>query len=74
MERGLLAVPRGLSFTGVVLAGGRSSRMGRDKALLEIDGCTLLDRAVALLHEAGAATVIVSGDRPGAIGDVRDDR
>lgn len=69
MERGLLAVPRGLTFTGVVLAGGRSSRMGRDKALLEIDGCTLLDRAVALLHEAGAATVIVSGDRPGAIAD-----
>lgn len=69
MERGLLAVRRGLSFTGVVLAGGRSSRMGRDKALLEIDGRTLLDRAIALLDDAGATTVIVSGDRPGGIPD-----
>lgn len=49
---------------GVVLAGGRSSRMGRDKALLEIDGVSLLARAIALLHEAGAERVVVSGDRP----------
>ncbi|HZX80427.1 MAG TPA: molybdenum cofactor guanylyltransferase [Lysobacter sp.] len=70
MERGLLAVPRGLSFTGIVLAGGRSSRMGRDKALLEIDGRTLLDRAIALLRDAGAAEVLVSGDRPGGIPDM----
>jgi molybdopterin-guanine dinucleotide biosynthesis protein A len=35
--------------TGVVLAGGRSSRLGRDKALLELNGETLLARAVRIL-------------------------
>lgn len=34
---------------GLVLAGGRSSRMGRDKAALEYDGRTQLERAIALL-------------------------
>lgn len=34
---------------GLVLSGGRSRRMGRDKALLEQGGRTALDTAVALL-------------------------
>ena len=34
---------------GLVLAGGRSSRMGRDKAALEYEGSTQLERAVELL-------------------------
>ncbi|HTR00906.1 MAG TPA: molybdenum cofactor guanylyltransferase [Candidatus Acidoferrum sp.] len=46
---------------GVVLAGGRSSRMGRDKALLELEGATLLQRAVELLQHSGVDTVLVSG-------------
>lgn len=51
---------------GLVLAGGRSSRMGRDKALLEWrPGQTLLDRAVELAKGAGCLHVIVSGVRPG---------
>ena len=36
---------------GVVLAGGKSSRLGQDKAEIRFRGVNLLDRAVALLRE-----------------------
>ena len=39
---------------GLVLAGGDSRRMGTDKAGLELDGSTLLERGVALLSEVVA--------------------
>ncbi len=46
---------------GIVLAGGRSSRMGRPKALLPIgsSGDTFFDRVTRTLLEAGASEVIV---------------
>lgn len=50
-----------MSLGGLILAGGASTRMGRDKALLEADGVTLLDRARSLLVEAGCTRVLVAG-------------
>lgn len=55
-------------MSGVVLAGGSSRRMGTDKALLEIDGETLLARAVRCLTEAGAAPVVAATGRAGRLG------
>lgn len=43
---------------GVVLAGGRSSRFGSDKAMAVLDGRTLLDRAVERLNDWCNAVVV----------------
>ena len=56
---------------GVVLAGGLSSRMGRDKALLAWQGRPLIERQLAVLHEAGVDAVCVSGARA-AYGGIAD--
>lgn len=55
-------------WTGVVLAGGQSKRMGRDKALIEfpgpgagMEGRTLLDRTIELLRPH-AREILVIGD------------
>lgn len=50
-----------MNFSAVILAGGKSSRMGRDKAWLEIDGETLLARQIGLAREAGAEEIFISG-------------
>lgn len=46
---------------GAVLAGGASSRMGTDKAFVEIGGLPMAVRAVEALRAAGAAPVLVVG-------------
>ena len=50
-----------MSFSAVILAGGKSSRMGRDKSFLEIDGETLLARQIRVARESGAAEILISG-------------
>ena len=50
-------------LTGVVLAGGRSRRMGADKALLTIDGDAFLGRVLAALQEVFPSVLISAGDR-----------
>ena len=48
------------SFTGVVLAGGYSRRMGSDKALIGASGKTLLKRQAQVLRDACASEVLIS--------------
>lgn len=50
-----------MTFSAVILAGGKSSRMGRDKAWLEVGGQRLLDRQIELARAAGAVEVFISG-------------
>lgn len=46
---------------GFVLAGGKSSRMGRDKALLKVEGETLIERAIRKLRRVCPEVAIAGG-------------
>jgi molybdopterin-guanine dinucleotide biosynthesis protein A len=46
----------------VILAGGRSSRLGRDKSLLEVNGQPLVTRTVHTLSDLSDDLVIVAND------------
>ncbi|HMB15851.1 MAG TPA: molybdenum cofactor guanylyltransferase [Pelovirga sp.] len=50
-------------ITGVILAGGRSRRMGRDKATLPLAGRTLFERAYGAF-EPVFEQILIAGDRP----------
>ena len=53
--------------SGIVLAGGRSSRFGGDKLVARVDGSTLLERAVAAVAAVSTEVIVVL-----APGDERD--
>lgn len=50
-----------MNFGAVILAGGESRRMARDKAWIEIEGRPLLMRQIELVREFGAAEIFISG-------------
>ena len=52
-------------FTAIVLAGGASSRMGSDKALLRFGNETLIERVVRKLKPIAGEIVVVSGAHVG---------
>ncbi len=57
-----------MQWDAIVLAGGRGSRLGGvDKASLEIDGATLLSRALAAVSGASLTIVVGEAEVPGAI-------
>jgi Molybdopterin-guanine dinucleotide biosynthesis protein A len=47
-------------FTGFVLAGGKSSRMGKDKAFLKIGGETFLERAAKKIAPFGETKIVIN--------------
>ena len=55
-------------ITGVILAGGKSTRMGADKALVELDGVPLASHVAGTLRSFLTTVVIVGRESP--IGDL----
>ena len=53
--------PSPFPLSGAILAGGRSSRMGRDKAFIPIHGHPLIAHQAALLRSLGIDDLIISG-------------
>lgn len=49
-----------LSLSAVILAGGKSSRMGTDKALLRLGSATLLERTCALVAPLFDQTLVIA--------------
>jgi molybdopterin-guanine dinucleotide biosynthesis protein A len=47
-------------MTGIILAGGKNSRMGTNKAFLEIGGTRLIDRTILLLKEIFEEIIVVA--------------
>jgi molybdopterin-guanine dinucleotide biosynthesis protein A len=52
-----------MKASGVILAGGRSSRMGRDKALMLYNDKTIIERTVQELQKAVDDVIIVVNDK-----------
>ncbi len=51
------------SVTGILMAGGKSTRMGRNKALLTLNGKTMAERGITLLTEL-FPTIAVNSNSP----------
>ena len=56
-----------MSYAGIILAAGESSRMGSPKALLEFRGETFLDRLIRCFEEWCSPVVVVLGHEPEVI-------
>jgi len=60
-------------WVGAVLTGGRSTRMGRDKASIPVDGAPMAVRVADALRVAGARDVVCIGPSVGALPAVADE-
>ncbi|WP_370867916.1 molybdenum cofactor guanylyltransferase [Phenylobacterium sp.] len=57
----ITAIGAPMTFSALILTGGRSARMGRDKALIDWDGQTAVLRVASLARAVGAAEVFTVG-------------
>ena len=53
---------KSVNITGIILAGGKNTRMGVNKAFLEIDGLRLIDRTLDIYRRIFSEIIIVSND------------
>jgi molybdopterin-guanine dinucleotide biosynthesis protein A len=51
------------SITGIILSGGKSSRMGLNKAFIEIDGVPIISRIHGLFKELFQEIIIVTNEK-----------
>jgi molybdopterin-guanine dinucleotide biosynthesis protein A len=47
-------------ITGVILAGGKSLRYGRNKALVEVDGMRLIERVISVIQPLFESLIIIT--------------
>ncbi len=52
-----------MQITGIILAGGKSKRMGTDKTYIKLNGKTLLERSVELIQPF-CKTILISSNNP----------
>ncbi|WP_434749102.1 molybdenum cofactor guanylyltransferase [Paenibacillus amylolyticus] len=60
-------------WTGLILAGGQSSRMGTNKALLELNGATVLTHIAEAIRPAVSRMVIAAGLNQAIYNTIRDE-
>jgi molybdenum cofactor guanylyltransferase len=53
-------IMRHSDICGVILAGGKSSRYGRNKALVEIDGVPLIERIISVLKDLFQRVILIT--------------
>ena len=46
--------------TGIILAGGKSSRMGENKSLLKLEGITVIERVVNLMQKIFKEVILIT--------------
>jgi molybdenum cofactor guanylyltransferase len=51
------------SLTGIILSGGKSVRMGRDKAFIEIDGIPIIQRIYNIFQKIFTEIIIVTNQK-----------
>lgn len=57
-----MVMPNNTLITGIILAGGKNSRMGYEKALLQIGGRRIIEVVSSMLRQLTREVLIVSGN------------